>query len=152
MANILNWRNQLKIHTGDTIKVHQEVKEGDKTRNQIFEGTITRIRGHQGLKSFTVRKIAASNIIVEKIFPELTPSITNIELVKHGSVRRAVLSYLKKRVGKKASRIKEKITPSAASTSLPKKITKIKQEEDLKPKKIKKGPKKILRKERHFTR
>ncbi len=152
MANILNWRNQIKFHTGDTIKVHQEIKEGNKTRIQIFEGTVISIRGHQGLKSFTVRKIAATNIIVEKIFPEHTPTVVKIELVKRGRVRRAVLSYLRKRIGKKSSRIKEKIDLTPSSTAQPKKIKKATPEQEPRPKKIKKGPKKIVRKERRFIR
>lgn len=107
MANILNWRNQVKFTTGDTIKVHQTVKEGDKTRTQIFEGVVMQIRGHQGLKSFTVRKIAAGGIGVERIFPEEAPVVTKIEVAKKGKVRRANLSYLRGRIGKKATRVKD---------------------------------------------
>jgi large subunit ribosomal protein L19 len=62
MANILNWRDQVKITSGDTVRVHQKVTEGGKTRTQIFEGVVIRIKGHEGLKSFTVRKIATGSI------------------------------------------------------------------------------------------
>ena len=106
MANILNWRNQVELTSGDTIRVHQEVQEGDRTRTQIFEGIVIRIKGHIGLKSFTVRKIGANSIGVEKIFPEDTPTVTNVEIVKKGKVRRANLGYLRDRVGKKATKIK----------------------------------------------
>jgi large subunit ribosomal protein L19 len=107
MANLLNWRETTKISSGDTIRVHQTVVEGSKTRSQIFEGIVIRIRGHKGLKSFTVRKIGANGIGVEKIFPENTPTVTKIDVKKLGKVRRANLSYLRDRVGRKATKIKD---------------------------------------------
>jgi len=107
MANMLDWRGQTQISSGDTIRVHQTVVEGSKTRSQIFEGVVIRIRGHKGLKSFTVRKIATNSIGVEKIFPENSPTVTKIDIKKQGKVRRAVLSYLRGRVGRKATRIKD---------------------------------------------
>lgn len=107
MANNLNFRNKISFSTGDTIRVSQLVTEGSKTRTQIFEGLVIRIRGHQGLKSFTVRKLS-SGVGVEKIFPENSPAVTAIEVTKKGSVRRAVLSYLRSRVGKKATKVKDK--------------------------------------------
>lgn len=107
MANLINWQQKTEFTTGDTIRVHQTVSEGDKTRTQIFEGVVIRIKGHQGLKSFTVRKVSTGNIGVERIFPELTPTVTKIELVKRGKVRRAVLNYLKDKVGRRATRIKD---------------------------------------------
>jgi dsDNA-specific endonuclease/ATPase MutS2 len=73
----------------------------------VFEGLVIRIRGHKGLKSFTVRKLS-SGVGVEKIFPENSPTVTAIEVTKKGSVRRAVLSYLRNRVGKKATKVKDK--------------------------------------------
>lgn len=108
MANIINFRNETPFSTGDTIRVHQTVTEGNKTRTQIFEGIVIRIHGHSGSKSFTVRKIAVGGIGVERIFPEAAPVITKIEVKKKGKVRRAVLSYLRKRVGKKATKIQDK--------------------------------------------
>lgn len=114
MANLLNWRGQTEISSGDTIRVHQTVVEGKKTRTQIFEGVVIRIRGHQNLKSFTVRKIAAGGIGVEKIFPENTPSVTKIDVKKRGKVRRAVLNYLRTRVGRKATKIKDVFVKGAA--------------------------------------
>lgn len=170
MANSLNWRGVLEFNTGDTIRVHQTITEGDKTRIQIFEGIVVRIRGHQGLKSFTVRKIGTNNIGVEKIFPENTPTIIKIELKKRGKVRRAVLNYLKKRVGRKATKIKDVFVKTQTNevitktSPVPKKAETEKTEEEPiknkiakrpkteKVKKIKKGPKKIQRKERVFVR
>lgn len=102
------------ISSGDTIRVHQTIVEGDKTRSQIFEGVVIRIRGHQGEKSFTVRKIASGGIGVEKIFPENTPTVTKIDIKKRGEVRRAVLTYLRGRVGRKATKIKDVFVKGAA--------------------------------------
>lgn len=108
MANVINFRSEVEFATGDTIRVHQTVIEGAKTRTQVFEGVVIRIRGHKGLKSFTVRKITVGGVGVERIFPENAPMIVKIEVKKKGKVRRAVLSYLRKRVGKKATRIQDK--------------------------------------------
>ena len=107
MANQVTWKDKVKFGVGDTIKVHQSVVEGDKTRTQIFQGIVIGIRGHQGLKSFTIRKIGANGIGVEKIFPLETPTIAGIEMVKQGEVRRAKLYYLRDRVGKKATKVKD---------------------------------------------
>ena len=108
MANQLNWRNKVKFSSGDTVKVHQKVEEGGKSRNQIFEGVVIRIKGNPGSKSFTVRKMGANKVGVEKIFPEDSPTVTNVEIVKQGKVRRANLSYLRDKVTKKDSKIKDR--------------------------------------------
>ena len=107
MANILNWRDQIKFGSGDTIRVYQTVREGNKTRIQIFEGLVIRIKGHGGLKSFTVRKIATGGIGVERIFPEESPTVTKVEVTKRGQVRRAHLGYLRSREGKRATGVKD---------------------------------------------
>ncbi|GIX43389.1 MAG: hypothetical protein KatS3mg129_3122 [Leptospiraceae bacterium] len=90
---------------GDTIKVHYIIKEGDKERIQIFEGTVMRIRGEDLNKTFTVRRIS-HGVGVERTFPYHSPWIANVEIVRKGKVRRARLYYLRERVGKSA-RIKE---------------------------------------------
>lgn len=90
---------------GDTIKIHYLIKEGDKERIQIFEGTVMRIRGEDLSKTFTVRKIS-NGVGVERTFPYHSPWIANIELVKRGKVRRARLYYLRKKIGK-SGKIKE---------------------------------------------
>ncbi|MBI1871927.1 50S ribosomal protein L19, partial [Candidatus Collierbacteria bacterium] len=105
MANQLNWKDTT-FAIGDTVRVHQTFEEGDKTRTQIFEGIVLAIRGHAGLKSFVVRKIATNNIGVEKIFPVETPTVTKVEVKKKGAVRRAKLYFLRGRVGKKATKVK----------------------------------------------
>jgi large subunit ribosomal protein L19 len=109
MAQYLEYKDQ-SISVGDTVKVHQEISEGDKKRIQIFEGIVIAIKNSGTGKSFTVRKIGANSIGVEKIFPTLLPSIKKIEVKRQGAVRRSKLYYLRDKVGKAASRIKEKNT------------------------------------------
>lgn len=91
---------------GDTIKVGIAIKEGDKARIQYFEGICISIRGGGVNRSFTVRKIAANNIGVEKIFPLYSDVLDSIKVIKIGRVRRAKLFYLRNRRGKSA-RIRE---------------------------------------------
>lgn len=100
--------NDQEINVGDTIRVHQEISEGKKTRVQVFEGIVIAIKNRDVNKSFTVRKIAAGNVGVEKIFPVLMPSIKKIEVKRRGEVKRSKLYYLREKVGKAASRVKEK--------------------------------------------
>ena len=96
-----------EFRPGDTVRVAVEIKEGGKTRIQNFEGVVIAIKGHGAGKTFTVRKIGANNIGVERIFPLYTESIRGIEVVRKGKVRRAKLYYLRGKTGKKA-RIKER--------------------------------------------
>lgn len=100
--NRTKWNNRVTFNVGDTIKVHQNIVEGEKSRTQIFQGIVIRIKGHQGLTSFTVRKISSSGIGVERIYPLNVPIITKIEVVKKGKAKRAKLYYLRNKVGKKA--------------------------------------------------
>lgn len=93
---------------GDTIAVSQWISEGDKKRLQVFEGDVIALH-HNGVSStFTVRKIAANNVAVERIYPFYSPIIDSIKVVRKGDVRRAKLYYLRHRVGKQA-RVKELI-------------------------------------------
>lgn len=108
MAQYLKFNDNTKFNVGDTIAVHQEITEGDKKRTQIFQGLVIAISGSQTGKSFTVRKIGANSIGVEKIYPVNAPFIKKIEVKRQGQVRRAKLYYLRDRVGKAATRIKEK--------------------------------------------
>lgn len=109
MAQFLTY-NEQQLSIGDTIRVHQEISENGKTRIQVFEGILIAIKNRGTGKSFTVRKVAANNVGVEKIFPAQLPSIKKIELKRQGTVRRAKLYYLRDRIGKAATRIKEKTT------------------------------------------
>lgn len=102
--------NDLSIAVGDTVRVHQEITEGKKTRIQVFEGIVIAIKNRENGKSFTVRKIGAGGIGVEKIYPVSLPAIKKIELKRQGQVRRSKLYYLRDRIGKAASKIKEKAT------------------------------------------
>ena len=94
------------FNTGDRIKVHVRVIEGNKERIQPFEGDVISVRGDGNNKTFTVRKIS-SGVGVERIFPFNSPKISKIELIRQGKVRRAKLYYLRNLSGK-AARIKSK--------------------------------------------
>lgn len=90
---------------GDVVRVHQKIEEGGKTRIQIFEGAIIAIANRQSGRSFTVRKVAAGGVGVERIFPVSSPMIDKVELKQAGNVRRAKLFYLRDRIGKAAMAI-----------------------------------------------
>jgi large subunit ribosomal protein L19 len=96
-----------EVAIGDTVKVHVRIKEGDKSRIQIFEGTVIAMK-HGGIsRTFTVRRVA-HGCGIERVFPLHSPSVAKVELVRHGKVRRAKLYYLRDRVGK-AAKVKELI-------------------------------------------
>lgn len=95
------------IFIGDTVKVHVNIKEGDKSRIQVFEGTII-AKKHGGIsETFTVRRVA-HGCGIERVFPIHSPVIDKVEIVRKGKVRRAKLYYLRDRVGK-AAKVKEQI-------------------------------------------
>ena len=94
------------FNSGDRVKVHVRVIEGNKERIQPFEGDVISLRGDGNNKTFTVRKMS-SGVGVERIFPYNSPKIAKIELIREGKVRRAKLYYLRKLSGK-AARIKSK--------------------------------------------
>jgi len=99
-------KNIPDFRAGDTVRVAVRIKEGNKERVQNFEGVCISLRGEGTGKSFTVRKMGANNVGVERIFPLYSESIEGIEVVRRGRVRRAKLFYLRERKGK-AARIKE---------------------------------------------
>jgi len=114
--------NQTEFAVGDTVRVHHQFKDKDKTQTQIFEGIVIKIKGRELNKSFTVRKIAADGIGVEKIWPVHSPNIKKIIVKKKGNPRRAKLYYLRKRKGREASKVKAvKSTPVKKITSSKKK-------------------------------
>jgi len=100
--------NKLTKETILTIEISQIVKEGNKERIQMFLGDVICMKNNGASSTFTVRRIGANNIGIEKIFPYYSPMIDSIKIVKRGNVRQAKLYYLRKRVGK-AARIREKI-------------------------------------------
>lgn len=97
-----------EFNIGDTVAVSQRIKEGDKERIQVFEGDVIAQNRHGISSTFTVRKMSANSVAVERIFPVHSPLIDSIAVVRRGDIRRAKLYYLRSRVGK-AGRVKEKI-------------------------------------------
>ena len=95
------------VEIGDTVKVHVRIQEGEKSRIQVFEGTVI-AKKHGGVsETFTVRRVA-HGCGIERVFPLHSPAVDKVELVRHGKVRRAKLYYLRDRVGK-AAKVKELI-------------------------------------------
>ena len=94
-----------EFHVGDNVKVYGKIKEGNRERVQIFEGTVLKRQGGGARETFTVRKFS-NGIGVEKTWPVHSPNVEKIEVVRRGKVRRAKLNYLRDRVGKKA-KVKE---------------------------------------------
>ena len=92
---------------GDSVRVHIKVVEGDKERVQIFSGIVIGKRGHGLNETFTVRRISYGEG-VERVFPKHSPRVEKIEVERRGDVRRAKLTYLRKRIGKGATLVKEK--------------------------------------------
>ncbi len=101
---------------GDTVRVHTKVVEGDKERIQIFSGVVIGRRGRGLNEMFTVRRISYGEG-VERVFPMHSPRVEKVEVERKGSVRRAKLTYLRKRLGKGATLVKEKEGRAAVSTS-----------------------------------
>lgn len=100
---------------GDSVKVHTKVVEGDKERIQVFAGVVIGKRGRGLNETFTVRRISYGEG-VERVFPLHSPRVDKIEVERSGSVRRAKLTYLRKRIGKGATLVKEKQVKTKATT------------------------------------
>ena len=96
-----------EFRVGDTVRVHALIKEGNRERIQIFEGTVLKRQGGASRETFTVRK-TSNGVGVEKTWPLHSPHVKEIEVVRYGKVRRAKLFYLRKRVGK-AAKVKERM-------------------------------------------
>jgi len=97
-----------KFEVGDTIVVSLRIKEGDKERLQLFEGDVIAIRKKGIATNFTIRKIGANAVSIERIFPYYSPIIDSIKFVRKGKVRRAKLFYMRERVGR-AARVREQV-------------------------------------------
>ena len=96
-----------EFRVGDTVRVHAMIKEGNRERIQIFEGTVLKRQGGSTRETFTVRK-SSNGVGVEKTWPLHSPHVVKVEVVRYGKVRRAKLNYLRDRVGK-AAKVKERV-------------------------------------------
>ena len=96
-----------EFRVGDTVRVHALIKEGNRERIQIFEGTVLKRQGGSTRETFTVRKFS-NGVGVEKTWPLHSPHVVKVEVIRQGKVRRAKLNYLRDRVGK-AAKVKERV-------------------------------------------
>ncbi len=96
-----------EFRVGDTVRVHALIKEGNRERIQIFEGTVLKRQGGSSRETFTVRK-SSNGVGVEKTWPIHSPHVVKVEVIRQGKVRRAKLNYLRDRVGK-AAKVKERV-------------------------------------------
>jgi large subunit ribosomal protein L19 len=94
------------FNVGDKVVVNYKIKEGEKFRVQPFEGLVIAMKGAGASKTFTVRRIGAGAIGVERIFPIFSPNIESVKVAVKGRVRRAKLYYLRDKIGKKATKVK----------------------------------------------
>lgn len=106
-------KDDAKFNVGDSVKVHTKVVEGDKERIQMFSGVVIGKRGRGLNETFTVRRISYGEG-VERIFPLHSPRVDKIEVERQGQVRRAKLTFLRNRLGKGATLVKEKVSKTAA--------------------------------------
>ena len=97
--------NAPQFNVGDTVKVYGKIKEGNRERIKVFEGTVLKKQGGSTRETFTVRKFS-NGVGVEKTWPLHSPNVEKVEVVRRGKVRRAKLNYLRGRVGKRA-KVKE---------------------------------------------
>ena len=96
-----------EFRVGDTVRVHALIKEGNRERIQILEGTVLKRQGGSTRETFTVRK-SSNGVGVEKTWPIHSPHVVKVEVIRQGKVRRAKLNYLRDRVGK-AAKVKERV-------------------------------------------
>lgn len=101
-------RNFPAFRVGDTIEVAQIVKDGEKERIQLFQGDVICMHANGVASTFTVRKIGANNVGVERILPYYSKNISEIKIIRKGKVRRAKLNYLRSRTGR-AARVEERV-------------------------------------------
>src|SRR3954467_6687577 len=109
-------KQPLDFNVGDSVRVHTKVVEGDKERIQVFAGVVIGRRGHGLNETFTVRRISYGEG-VERVFPVHSPRVDKIEVERKGDVRRAKLTYLRKRLGKGATLVKEKEAKATATAT-----------------------------------
>lgn len=100
-------KEKLSFSVGDSVKVHNLIREGEKERVQIYEGVVLKRQGGGNRETFTVRK-NSNGVGVEKTFPVNSPMVVKVEVVRKGKARRAKLNYLRERIGK-AAKVKEQM-------------------------------------------
>ena len=103
------------LHVGDTVRVLHRIVEGDRERSQPFQGVVMRMKGSGATQRFTVRRIAAHGVGVERTFVINSPRLEDVKVIRHGKVRRAQLYYLRGLTGKKA-RLRERRYEEAEQT------------------------------------
>lgn len=108
-------KNAPTVEVGDRVRVHVRIVEGDRERIQVFQGVVMRNRGGSIKANFTVRRIGAHGVGVERTFFMHSPRLEKIEIISHAHVRRAQLYYLRDRIGK-AARLKERRVDSVKGT------------------------------------
>jgi large subunit ribosomal protein L19 len=113
MQNQENSKQMPEFKAGDTVRVTYKIIEGDKVREQPYDGIVISRKGEGVSKTFTVRKIGADGIGVERVFPLFSPNLVKLEVLRVGKVRRAKLYYLRAKKGRAATRIKEKAVKKA---------------------------------------
>ena len=115
-----------KFGVGDTVRVFTKIKEGEKTRQQAFEGIVLKIKGRDASKTFTVRRIGAQQIGIERIIPLESPTVDKIEVIKKGlrGVRRAKLYYIRDKNRKDIEAIYTRATKKEETKTAAKKTTK----------------------------
>ena len=111
-------KDKTDFAVGDSVRVHTKVVEGDKERIQVFSGVVIGKRGHGLNETFTVRRISYGEG-VERVFPLHSPRVDKIEVERKGEVRRAKLTYLRKRLGRGATLVKEKEGRGAEASAAP---------------------------------
>lgn len=110
-------KDRAEFGVGDSVRVHTKVVEGDKERIQVFSGVVIGKRGHGLNETFTVRRISYGEG-VERVFPLHSPRVDKIEVERQGHVRRAKLTYLRKRLGKGATLVKEREARTEAEVAV----------------------------------
>ena len=106
-SSMKSQENAPKFSIGDTIKIGVKIREGDKERVQMFEGTVIAKKGSGVAETFTVRRVSYG-VGVERVFPVHSPNVVSVQVVRRGRVRRSKLYYMRDRVGK-AAKVKEQI-------------------------------------------
>ena len=106
-GSLKSQENMPKFEVGDTVKIGVNIREGDKERVQMFEGTVIAKKGSGVAETFTVRRVSYG-VGVERVFPVHSPNVVSVQVVRRGRVRRSKLYYLRDRVGK-AAKVKEQI-------------------------------------------